>query len=904
MDYNGSVMKRVALFLIVAGAAVAMVACQGAVGKTGDSGPKGDPGDPAPPAPPVNLAPIARTTSWDPVTLREGDDPYIIDVEANFVDPEKQTLAFTASVSATPEGAVEAVLAAGDLTVTAVAAGKAIITVTASDGNESAEARLNVKVIDAGAPELVGVIEGTALTYGDEHVISGTKIVSAFEGEGLSFSAERSGGDNVVFVHMADDNTVTIIARGDDGDAEVTITATDEDGESYPHTIKILVRETIVPKASGTPDAVTLVVGGEPEVVDVSMYFSDPMVGDVTYTAMSDNDAVATAARDGSMVTITPEGRGSAMVEVTAANKYSDEDEPAVQTIMVTVDATKPTAVGTIPDQTLSIGDQRNIGLDRYFRSAEHGSSVLTYTSSVDSDPTDAVSARVSGNDLIIDAHMEGSATITVTAADGEDETAEQTFMVTVQEEEIVQPQPENVAPRMKPDKMLSTFKRETNNSAAPESFNLDDYFEDSDGNDALITYEVKQDKKKEKPDTANESVIAVGGAMWQVAADGTTANCEEGGTDTADGIGAAAVPDGKDVGDDILKICYENAGTAEIEITAIDFEGVRSETATVIITVSDDNSPPAVAVSTITDAVTGELPDHNGAASSATARLTIDKRLDVIKDAEFNKYFSDPDLNFRGDADMLTFDVVFLTVEPSDGLHATITEVLAGNTVIKEDNDGYGAVEHEMTPKIWNGDPKAKFTLGLIGRKGTATKASDGTVTQVSQIVAIVATDTYGQKFARYFSVGVNHSPMAEGDQAAEADKKTLSGETDMFKDLVVPLADVGDDTRLTSTNSTATVPLVVSAGGYFSDGDGAGDLADGTAGTGAGCVIKNTDGPADVARFEISETADTVSLHILARKIGTRTVTIACRDTFGVESPSDILTVEVIGSVRGSRQ
>ena len=890
------------------GLAVALVACQGAVGKTGEPGPKGEPGDSAPPAPPANQAPISLAvgTIQGPAGLvEEGGDKTMV-VSGYFRDPNGDVLSYPAP-TADPTGVVRATLAANEagdqvLTLSPLSAGMAIVTVTATDpGGLSANVKIEVTVHAEGmepAMYVGSLPTSVALMPGQRHPIP--NIRDSFqenEGEDLTFDYTVSGDASSVEVVPAadDDDTFTIIALDVVGNAIVTIIATDEDNlPSDPsYVIEVAVRTALEPALSDMdPGDADLRVGGDPDVRDVAGYFDNHGLAALEYSADSSDDAVAKESIDGSMLTITPMGMGTATVTVTASNIHGSVDA----VIMVTVAATPPTRVGSIADVTLTIGGETSVMLAMYFAPGVAGD-VLTYTAS---GGNDMVRASVSGDRLFIEALAAGSADITVTATDADGEIATQGFMVTVTAAPM--PDPGNMPPTLKAGMMLGPFKRELNNGAAPESFNLDMYFNDPDGNNALLTYEVKQDKKKENPETADESVIAVGGALWL---DQDAEACEAAGTDTPDGDGPEAAPDGNDVGDDILKICYENAGTAEIEITAIDLGGERSDTVTVMITVSDDNSPPAIAAATVTDAVTGDLPDHNtDAATPATARLTIDKRRDVIKDAEFNKYFSDPDLDSRGDADMLTFDVVFLTTEPGDGLHATITGVLAGNTVIGEGDDGYGAVEYVMMPKTWNGDPKAKFTLGLIGRKGTATKAADRTATQVSQIVAIVATDTYGQKFARYFSVGVNHSPMAEGDQAAAADKKTLSGETDMYKDLVVPLTDVADTTALTDANSTATVPLVVAAGGYFSDGDGAGDLADNAAGTGAGCVIKATGGTADVARFEITETAETVSLHILAREIGTKTVTISCRDTFGVESPSDILTVKVTGSLRGSRQ
>ena len=89
------------------------------------------------------------------------------------------------------------------------------------------------------------------------------------------------------------------------------------------------------PMAYGMLDAVMLTVGDDAHMVDVSGAFMEADGDDVTYTAMSDNDMVATASADGSMVSIMAVGAGSATVTVTA----TDKDGSATQDISVTVSA-------------------------------------------------------------------------------------------------------------------------------------------------------------------------------------------------------------------------------------------------------------------------------------------------------------------------------------------------------------------------------------------------------------------------------------------------------------------------------------------------------------------------------------------------------------------------------------
>ena len=877
MRYKVGVVKKITFLFMTIGLAVALVACQGAVGKTGEPGPSGPPGPSGEPPDPVNLAPIARAATFDAVMLREGGDSAApINVAANFVDPEGQPLTLTYSVDV--EGVVAVDLTDGVLTVAPVATGTAVITVMASDGDKSASATLNVTVADAGAPIYVGMLTGTALTYGSQHVIPGTDIESAFEGEGLSFGAERSGGDDVVVVSpIADDNTVTITARNTDGRAEVTITATDEDGETVSRMIEILVREKIVPEASGTPATVTLAVGGEADTVDVSGYFSDPMVGDLTYAALSDDESVAIAGTDGSsMVEIEPVGNGSTMVTVTATNAYGSAD----QMISVTVAETPPTAVaGGIPAQTLSIGDQRNVGLGPYFTPGEHGSSDLTYTSSVDSTPTGAVTARVSGSDLIIDAHMAGSATITVTATDGEGETAMQAVMVTVEEDEIVEPPAENMAPRMKAGMMLDDLRIQlvadsgengqaddtADGTVDNKTIDLSKYFEDPDG--PLLFYKVE---KTETPDDSDNTPVIDLHSTPAV----TTSGSEAAATGDA--------PDGTDVSESMVVIEPRNVGSATVTVTVTDVDGdAITDEFEVTVVASGTNEPPAIGSESTSDTA---IPDLVGVADTDPANDNV-QRLKIGEtrkafDGNISVLFNDPDFA-KPDRpnEMLTLSVKYFPVEDADG--TAISDTVAAMSDTEELAADKVGVSHTLSTTTWNGSSSAKLTLSLTGTRGTpigedADEADDG------QLVALIATDEYGVSFAHVLRVIVNHAPKAEGAQAE--DPKTLGSEMGHM--------DLGFNS-VTATENYTRVVLVEDDGGYFHDPDGA--TASMT------CRIKSSTGTSGdnpafkfTLQAETGDAADPRGLRIETLKAqGTGSVTIACLDAYGESSPDATLRV-----------
>ena len=100
------------------------------------------------------------------------------------------------------------------------------------------------------------------------------------------------------------------------------------------------------PMKFGTIAAVTVEVGETSDPMDVSMYFRDADMDDLTYRAMSDDEMIATVMIDDSMLTITGVAEDTATVTVYASDGKGGTD--AMQTIAVTVTSgtlTPPTNV-------------------------------------------------------------------------------------------------------------------------------------------------------------------------------------------------------------------------------------------------------------------------------------------------------------------------------------------------------------------------------------------------------------------------------------------------------------------------------------------------------------------------------------------------------------------------------
>ena len=186
----------------------------------------------------------------DPVKIKDvifekvGADDVKIPLGDKFSGSE---LTYTAE-SSDPSAATVAVDNAKDvLTVTAVGAGEATITVTAADSKDrtaSQTFKVTVKPTtsepEPGAPT---VKDGAPTSVDFEAGESTTKTVTlsqVFEGDDLTYSAPESDDTDVAIASIS--NRVLIIRAGDPGEATITVTATNAKGEAE-HEITVTVPE-------------------------------------------------------------------------------------------------------------------------------------------------------------------------------------------------------------------------------------------------------------------------------------------------------------------------------------------------------------------------------------------------------------------------------------------------------------------------------------------------------------------------------------------------------------------------------------------------------------------------------------------------------------------------------------
>ena len=245
------------------------------------------------------------------------------------------------------------------------------------------------------------------------------------DGDELTYTAESSDAAAVAVSLSGSSLTVTAVAAGT---ATVTVTAADPEGLTATQSAAVAVGQANqAPEALGAIPAQTM-TEGDAVTLDVSSFFSDPEGEELTYTAESSDAAVVTAGIEGSSLTVTAAAVGTATVTVTAADP---EGLTAAQSAEVTVEAANqaPEAVGAIPAQAMTEGDEVVVDVSPFF--SDPDGDELTYTA--ESSDAAVVAASIEGSSLTVTAVAEGSATVTVTAADPDGLTATQSAEVTVE---------------------------------------------------------------------------------------------------------------------------------------------------------------------------------------------------------------------------------------------------------------------------------------------------------------------------------------------------------------------------------------------------------------------------------------------------------------------------------------
>ena len=355
----------------------------------------------------ANNAPTPVGTIADQA-LKVGGAAGTVDVSANFNDADNDTLTWMVFYSFATVS-----VSSATVTITPVAAGTATITVTATDPDgETAEQTFSVTVTQNRAPVVDQTISDIEILNSFTTEVYAHDYFSDPDGDTLTYTASSSDSSIAnIGIGVTANTTVYILANAL-GEVTGTVTVTDPDGATATQTFTVtVVPDNDAPVPVGTIPAQTVKVGGTAATVDVSSNFSDPDGNPLTYTAASDDTTIATVSVSDTTVTITAVAVGTATITVTAKDFYA---ETATQSISITVTENRaPTAVGTMPDETLILSGAAEYDPRPYF--SDPDGDALTYTAT--SSNTASSSIILLQPTFIAVQKALGTATITVTAS-------------------------------------------------------------------------------------------------------------------------------------------------------------------------------------------------------------------------------------------------------------------------------------------------------------------------------------------------------------------------------------------------------------------------------------------------------------------------------------------------------
>ena len=231
-----------------------------------------------------------------------------------------------------------------------------------------------------------------------------------------------SNGDVVALEVSSSDGTL-ILTPLSQGEAVVTVTATDPDGLSASQSFTVTVPNR--PPAATDPIPAQTLYKRETAALDLVRHFNDPDGDALQVEIASSNSLVATATASGTTLTVRAGVTGEATLTVTVIDPGGLS---ARQSFTVTVLNRAPTATTPIPAQTLARGPSRRLDMGAHFDDPD--GDALHYAAS-SSDPW-VVRVRIDGSDLVLTAWSAGTATLTITATDPDGLSATQSAEVTV----------------------------------------------------------------------------------------------------------------------------------------------------------------------------------------------------------------------------------------------------------------------------------------------------------------------------------------------------------------------------------------------------------------------------------------------------------------------------------------
>ena len=370
-----------------------------------------------------------------------------------FTDADGDELTITSNSSGDSVATVSVSADQSTLTVTAKGRGTAVIGVNATDGRGGEIWDLFFVKVKAAPTVASAIADVSELEVDATHQVSMSGVFSDADGDAVTVTQASSSDTSIAAVSAAIDGataaiTAVTVTANSEGTATITVTARDADGNTVSDAFDVTVNAPAAqqqkvnnpPTVSGAIADATIVSESGTRQVSLSGVFDDADGDDLTITARSSDESVATVSvsADYSTLTLTAQGRGTATITVTAADGY---DGSVADSYTVTVKSA-PVVASAISDVSgLEEGATQDVSLSGVFSDGDGDALTITASSSDEGKATVSVAADRSA--LTVSGVSEGTATITVTAQDADGNTVSDAFQVEVVQ--IPEPEPEPV---------------------------------------------------------------------------------------------------------------------------------------------------------------------------------------------------------------------------------------------------------------------------------------------------------------------------------------------------------------------------------------------------------------------------------------------------------------------------
>ena len=253
----------------------------------------------------------------------------------------------------------------------------------------------------------------------------------------LNISAASSNAGTATVSVATDRSTLTVTAQSR-GTATVTVTADDGNGGTVGDSFTVTVKAA--PTISAAIADVTSLEAGANQDISLTGVFTDADGDELIITAASSDGAIAavSAASNGSKLTVTGVSEGTAAITVTAQDSDGNAVSDAFGVSVVAQQQQQqgppnqaPTVASAIADAIIvNESGSHTVSLSGVFNDADND--ILTITAASSDETKATVSVATDYAALTVNAQARGTATITVTANDGNGGSVDDTFTVRV----------------------------------------------------------------------------------------------------------------------------------------------------------------------------------------------------------------------------------------------------------------------------------------------------------------------------------------------------------------------------------------------------------------------------------------------------------------------------------------